>query len=926
MKNFLSFIVYFITVVNVLSYQDTFYHVDDLGGGGAVPKIIPAYSSSMGIDALYARTDNGGVYKNSYSSTLGFWGGWVRLNSYILDIGGLAVQGLAVKPDNPNVVIIGCGTFYQMDDNDQSTGIWRSTNGGGNWTRVNSSIMFEGVRDNKNGGECIYFDRSNYNIVYAGGRYYEGTNQYSKLYKSTDAGATWNQVGSSTVIHGVITSISMCANDNNTVWIGTTIEYPNESQSWSVLYTLNKSSSTINAVSGFGANTKSAAIHNVVFHPDASSGYGDYGFIGYGKSGGLMKTTNKGVTWTDITSTFDNSSSTPIYQVGFYRVPSTEEEESESAGFSVPLYYIIASRMDAPTRISTNYGTSFVTVSFSKGESWPYNAPKHVHTNEQLNWGRNNITQHAVRYSELYMSNGQGTMINTSANPSSSSWTWYFNTRGINQINSFRSYADARTNSPQYVLLSIADWFSGRVGEQDGSYFTMHDYGNSNFDPYYTTSITRIVKRDGGTSNLTYYLGAENVNSVGRIYSSTDYGATFSDMTPYFINEAYHPVVDAIAAKDHSYPNAEPKILMLVGGERVNGDQYPHKYRNETVNDGMTIDESWDEDNKVYTRGVYFTYDGGSNWFLKNGGIDGSAYLPPLFNYNRNLAYDNNNSYYKYYLYFKGNFHIGWGDPGNSGFVWTKANSNPYIGDNMLQEGSVIVDPAGPSDLCILGTSEFNNTTNYLKGGFVKGVPNTTTGGMTFTNISGWKSVTAFDVYNKYVVIFGKQTNDSRNYLYRGTFNNTYTAINNVEQIAAFYASTIDLKIIGGAIWIGTGGEGYHIVTQDGGEMYSSNSASNVRPGMRKEGLRKYELNQNYPNPFNPTTNISYSLAKDEIVKIKVYDILGKQVAELVNEFKSAGNYSVQFDAGKFNLSSGIYFYSIQTSSFNQIKKMSLIK
>lgn len=81
---------------------------------------------------------------------------------------------------------------------------------------------------------------------------------------------------------------------------------------------------------------------------------------------------------------------------------------------------------------------------------------------------------------------------------------------------------------------------------------------------------------------------------------------------------------------------------------------------------------------------------------------------------------------------------------------------------------------------------------------------------------------------------------------------------------------------------------------------------------------------QNYPNPFNPITQIKYSIVKDGLVTLKVYDILGREIAELVNEEKQAGTYTVQFDAG--NLSSSIYFYSISTRDFSQTKKMILLR
>jgi streptogramin lyase len=85
-----------------------------------------------------------------------------------------------------------------------------------------------------------------------------------------------------------------------------------------------------------------------------------------------------------------------------------------------------------------------------------------------------------------------------------------------------------------------------------------------------------------------------------------------------------------------------------------------------------------------------------------------------------------------------------------------------------------------------------------------------------------------------------------------------------------------------------------------------------------------YELSQNYPNPFNPTTVINFSIPNSGLVSIKVFDILGQEVAELINEVKSAGSYKVDFDAS--NLSSGMYIYRITAGKFNATKKMMLLK
>ena len=80
-----------------------------------------------------------------------------------------------------------------------------------------------------------------------------------------------------------------------------------------------------------------------------------------------------------------------------------------------------------------------------------------------------------------------------------------------------------------------------------------------------------------------------------------------------------------------------------------------------------------------------------------------------------------------------------------------------------------------------------------------------------------------------------------------------------------------------------------------------------------------FKLSQNYPNPFNPVTKITYALPKSGLVTLRVYDILGREVALLINEVKSAGNYSVDFNA--FNFTSGVYFYKLESNGFVDIKK-----
>jgi hypothetical protein len=97
------------------------------------------------------------------------------------------------------------------------------------------------------------------------------------------------------------------------------------------------------------------------------------------------------------------------------------------------------------------------------------------------------------------------------------------------------------------------------------------------------------------------------------------------------------------------------------------------------------------------------------------------------------------------------------------------------------------------------------------------------------------------------------------------------------------------------------------------GVKYENNSAP-----------RNFVLRQNYPNPFNPSTKISWQSPVSSHQTLKVYDLLGRELATLVDEYKPAGKYEVDFDAS--NLSSGTYFYSLQSGEFTSTKKLVLIK
>jgi len=105
--------------------------------------------------------------------------------------------------------------------------------------------------------------------------------------------------------------------------------------------------------------------------------------------------------------------------------------------------------------------------------------------------------------------------------------------------------------------------------------------------------------------------------------------------------------------------------------------------------------------------------------------------------------------------------------------------------------------------------------------------------------------------------------------------------------------------------------------TIDSMDVYFNNGISSVNDLVTPN---KFALHQNYPNPFNPVTDIKYVIGSNQFVQLKVYDVLGRLAATLVNEFKPAGIYEIKWNAE--GSSSGVYFYQLKTDEFIETRKM----
>ena len=152
--------------------------------------------------------------------------------------------------------------------------------------------------------------------------------------------------------------------------------------------------------------------------------------------------------------------------------------------------------------------------------------------------------------------------------------------------------------------------------------------------------------------------------------------------------------------------------------------------------------------------------------------------------------------------------------------------------------------------------------------------------------------------------------------------------------LASSLAQTSTLLITNGtSVFVPNGAEiCADLITVNFGGSLVTEDPSGICPGGTVTGdiedveiiPTEFTLYQNYPNPFNPGTLIRYQVPEKSFVLIRVYDLLGEELATLVNEEKSAGSYDVNFDAGQ--LSSGFYIYTIKAGNFTSTKKMMLMK
>jgi len=305
----------------------------------------------------------------------------------------------------------------------------------------------------------------------------------------------------------------------------------------------------------------------------------------------------------------------------------------------------------------------------------------------------------------------------------------------------------------------------------------------------------------------------------------------------------------------------------------------------------LNEDTAWYASSESLTGGVYRTTNGGMNWTQQYSA--GNQNPDKIYFYNARIGFIASNGGVRYVS-----------KTTNGGINWTQILSNDFIRDIYFSDS-----------LTGWKSSAFGmkKTTNGGLNWVTQFIPPThNTGILRFSNVN---KDTIWGVGG--TVLF--PGNRQRGILYRTTNGGDNWAYQVPDTSIVLGYELIDFVNHKNG-WAYAPYERSGIHTRYGGDTTFLTKIFTENTTTPKE----FYLFQNYPNPFNPTTFISYELKSSDFISLKVFDLNGKEIQTLINKKQSAGSYTIEFNAS--NLSSGIYFYSLQTESYTETKKMILIK
>ena len=315
---------------------------------------------------------------------------------------------------------------------------------------------------------------------------------------------------------------------------------------------------------------------------------------------------------------------------------------------------------------------------------------------------------------------------------------------------------------------------------------------------------------------------------------------------------------------------------------------------------------------------IFRSTDNGTSWNLSSSGIPGGDISVKVYGNNlyavanRTGIYLSTNNGSSWSTVWFSSLQLHLFDLAISGPNMLVGGYQLYLSSNNGVSWDTIKTGGLPSNLNSINCLEINGNNVYL-GAYPGGLYKSTNNGYNWNNILSIPDVETISFYG--------------NNIFAGGYGFYISSNSGVNWISKFDGLSND-----SLIWTFANNNSYAFIGVRGYDTAFRPSGIWRRPFSEVIGIQNisteipsaFSLSQNYPNPFNPTTNIRFDLLKSGIVKLVVFDALGREVATLVNESLSPGTYEVTFDASKLN--SGVYFYKITSGDFSDVKKMLLIK
>jgi len=621
MKNIIKFLVVFVSLSGIIYSQSIPFLPNSFRSlnyqcAGYVTEIIPAKNtSSLSQQVLYAKTDIGGIYKSSNNGST-----WGLISNYPLLNNSRAYSeyitaGLAVNPfiESGNELLVAWGNLandalirgYQC--------IWKSVDGGVSWVQSNipnpPGVLFQGDNfQTKIGGECIIYDPRQNDKVYMGGSNPNGGSP--TLFKSTDNGSNFSVVTSFTAANNdVIISIAM-NNQRNDMYIGTTngIYYcPNIDQQLPQFSLIAPTSSM------HGTN-----IARILMKSDGNAFFAFTVDSDHPSQGGsLYKYNVYSNTWTDLTTYFNNNSSTWAYDQNYFCMLAWALNDES---------ILLAGRINNPIKKSTTLGNSWsgeetlngyenIYLHYDGNNTGSY--PNHQYQDEFLSYmygGLNYLIRNPNYLNTWYASGGAGLRISDNNAPTSGLMlgkTWNYSTFGQSMPVVYDFAFETTSSMLPHVNIPMADWSLAYTFYPDPRMGPMG---------YYPLEYDNLNTRIGGNSGNTY------ISNVTRTLISNDDPITGEQVTTYnigadtYINTTgsaamYKKVRTSTGTSNCTRINGS-SIFSTNNSAIVDGLIYKYTYSSQ-VNDAMVIlvgTKDYQNPPLPSYTGIYWTTDKGVNF------------------------------------------------------------------------------------------------------------------------------------------------------------------------------------------------------------------------------------------------------------------------------------------------------------------------